>query len=219
MATTLSTLWVYTRRAEAPNTDLYSFQGAMVPASDSDDVTNQTPLTADNLLLRGCSLRKTDWVVGVVVYTGLDTRIMMNRTISPRKVTQLERHMNVLVSSRVACDVRWQGCCDGAAPNSRKQCVCDHLNRAWHSACMCDEALPPPVRQATGHYSRPVLPPVSMSLSCPCHTGGGHVCPAAGAELLHGHRGDIVAQQVSRLTCIVSGYGMQRTICQSQLLV
>lgn len=44
------------------------------------------PLTADNLLLRGCTLRKTEWAVGVVVFTGQESKIMMNRTPSPRKV-------------------------------------------------------------------------------------------------------------------------------------
>lgn len=55
--------------------------------ADPDAAEHQLPLTADNLLLRGCSLRKTDWVVGVVVYTGIESRIMMNRTPSPRKVS------------------------------------------------------------------------------------------------------------------------------------
>jgi phospholipid-translocating ATPase/phospholipid-transporting ATPase len=27
-------------------------------------------LDASNLLLRGCTLRKTEWVIGVVVFTG-----------------------------------------------------------------------------------------------------------------------------------------------------
>jgi len=35
-------------------------------------------LSVENLLLRGSSLRNTDWVIGVVVYTGHDTRIMRN---------------------------------------------------------------------------------------------------------------------------------------------
>ncbi|KAG2451812.1 hypothetical protein HYH02_003588 [Chlamydomonas schloesseri] len=84
-------------RCELPNTNLYRFEGAVMKRADPDAAEHQLPLTADNLLLRGCSLRKTDWVVGVVVYTGIESRIMMNRTPSPRKVTQLERHMNILV--------------------------------------------------------------------------------------------------------------------------
>lgn len=37
--------------------------------------------------------------IGTVVFTGADTKIMMNRTPAPRKITQLERHMNVLVAA------------------------------------------------------------------------------------------------------------------------
>ena len=54
-------------------------------------------LDASNLLLRGSTLRKTQWVMGVVVFSGADTKILRNQTAAPRKVTQLERHMNALV--------------------------------------------------------------------------------------------------------------------------
>ena len=51
----------YRIRCEPPNARLYVFDGAVVAKDDSSDVQ---PLTADNFLLRGCTLRKTDWVVG-----------------------------------------------------------------------------------------------------------------------------------------------------------
>ncbi len=47
---------------------------------------SQVPLTVDNLLLRGTTLRKTSWVIGLVVFAGADTKIMMNRTPAKRKV-------------------------------------------------------------------------------------------------------------------------------------
>lgn len=31
-----------------------------------------------NMVLRGCKLKNTDWVLGIVIYTGQDTAIMMN---------------------------------------------------------------------------------------------------------------------------------------------
>lgn len=43
-------------------------------------------LTTDQLLLRGCTLRKTPWVVGVAVSVGYDTKIVQNMTKAPRKV-------------------------------------------------------------------------------------------------------------------------------------
>ena len=44
------------------------------------------PLDAANLLLRGSTLRKTAWAIGVAVSVGRDTKIMQNMTKAPRKV-------------------------------------------------------------------------------------------------------------------------------------
>ncbi|KAG2485813.1 hypothetical protein HYH03_015523 [Edaphochlamys debaryana] len=92
----------YVIRCEPPNPQLYRFEGSVARVADPQGPDAELPLTADNLLLRGSTLRKTDWVVGVVVYTGVESRIMMNRTPAPRKITQLERHMNILVATMFA---------------------------------------------------------------------------------------------------------------------
>ena len=34
-------------------------------------------LEIDNILLRGSSLRNTDWVFGIAIYTGHQTKVMM----------------------------------------------------------------------------------------------------------------------------------------------
>lgn len=36
-------------------------------------------ITINELLLRGCAIRNTTWVIGLVVYTGADTKIMLNQ--------------------------------------------------------------------------------------------------------------------------------------------
>lgn len=64
----------------------------MVSTSGAKEV-----LGISNLILRGCTLRKTDWIVGAVVFAGVDTKIQCNQSSAPRKVTQLESHMNFLV--------------------------------------------------------------------------------------------------------------------------
>ncbi|KAI8470537.1 MAG: ATPase, phospholipid transporter [Monoraphidium minutum] len=76
---------------EPPNPRLYVFDGFM------DVNGTKYPLDVNNLLLRGSTLRKTPWAIGLAVNVGRDAKIVQNMTKAPRKVTQLERNMNVLV--------------------------------------------------------------------------------------------------------------------------
>lgn len=41
------------------------------------------------MLLRGCILRNTDWIIGAVIYTGRETKIQMNSAETPFKVGSL----------------------------------------------------------------------------------------------------------------------------------
>ncbi|PFH38209.1 hypothetical protein BESB_005500 [Besnoitia besnoiti] len=54
------------------------------------------PMSNQQLLLRGCKLRNTDWALGVVVYTGKETKIQMNSSSPPRKSSRVERLTNKL---------------------------------------------------------------------------------------------------------------------------
>jgi len=51
-------------------------------------------LGADNMILRGCKLRNTEYVYGVTVYSGHDTKIMMNSAKAQYKFSTLERMSN-----------------------------------------------------------------------------------------------------------------------------
>lgn len=44
------------------------------------------PLDANNLLLRGSTLRKTPWAIGLAVNVGREAKIVQNMTKAPRKV-------------------------------------------------------------------------------------------------------------------------------------
>ena len=68
------------------------FEGAVVKADGSRDA-----LDVANLLLRGCTLRNTDWVIGLVLFAGLDTKIFRNRVRAPRKVSL---YLQTVVSQR-----------------------------------------------------------------------------------------------------------------------
>ena len=52
------------------------------------------PINIDNTLLRGSTLRNTDWVVGVVVFTGRDTKVMLNSGKTPSKRSRVDILLN-----------------------------------------------------------------------------------------------------------------------------
>ncbi|MBN3273318.1 AT8A1 ATPase, partial [Polyodon spathula] len=56
---------------ESPNRHLYDFVGNI-----TIDGHSTVPLGPDQILLRGAQLRNTQWIHGIVVYTGHDTKLM-----------------------------------------------------------------------------------------------------------------------------------------------
>lgn len=49
----------------------------------------KVPVTINEILLRGCTLKNSGRAYGVVVYTGPESRIQMNAAEPPRKVGKL----------------------------------------------------------------------------------------------------------------------------------
>ncbi|XP_075715647.1 phospholipid-transporting ATPase VD isoform X2 [Rhinoderma darwinii] len=76
-------------QCEAPNSDLGRFKGFLAHP-DKD----KTGLSKQNLLLRGCIVRNTEAVVGIVVYAGHDTKTMLNNRGPRYKRSQLEKQLN-----------------------------------------------------------------------------------------------------------------------------
>lgn len=60
----------------------------------STSADSKTHLDEKNLLLRGSVLRNTEFVLGVVVYSGHDTKIMLNSKSSKPKRSKLEQQLN-----------------------------------------------------------------------------------------------------------------------------
>lgn len=86
--------------SEPPQPNLYKYNGAIKWQQPPPWDENGEPLemaeaiTIDNMLLRGCNLRNTEWALGVVVFTGHDTKIMMNAGITPSKRARIARELN-----------------------------------------------------------------------------------------------------------------------------
>ncbi|XP_034530913.1 probable phospholipid-transporting ATPase VD [Notolabrus celidotus] len=74
---------------ENPNNDLSRFRGYMEHPNGV-----RVGLHNSNLLLRSCTVRNTETVVGIVVYAGHETKSMMNNSGPRYKRSQLEKRLN-----------------------------------------------------------------------------------------------------------------------------
>uniref|UniRef100_A0A8B9LU73 Phospholipid-transporting ATPase n=1 Tax=Astyanax mexicanus TaxID=7994 RepID=A0A8B9LU73_ASTMX len=87
----LNLIYIETVRCEAPNNRLDKFTGTLA-------VEGQTfALDNERILLRGCTLRNTEWCFGLVLFGGPDTKLMQNSGKSVFKRTSIDHLMNVLV--------------------------------------------------------------------------------------------------------------------------
>jgi phospholipid-translocating ATPase len=98
--------------SEPPHANLYLYNGVLRYQSlDEPDAepertpmehdmlggtgpTKMEPVTINNLLLRGCIVRNTSWIIGLVVFTGADTKIMLNGGDTPSKRSKIEKETN-----------------------------------------------------------------------------------------------------------------------------
>jgi magnesium-transporting ATPase (P-type) len=62
-----------TVECELPNRNLYEFIGTLKVNSAAFPI----PLGADQILLRGSQLKNTEWIYGIVIYSGQETKLMM----------------------------------------------------------------------------------------------------------------------------------------------
>lgn len=85
---------VFLLDSEPPHANLYVYNGVLRYKDTASGEMKQEGVTINELLLRGCSLRNTTWVVGMVVFTGADTKIMMNGGATPSKRSKIERETN-----------------------------------------------------------------------------------------------------------------------------
>lgn len=74
---------------EEPNRNLYEFNGNI-----SVNGSDFKPLSPTAVLLRGAKLMNTKWVHGVVVYTGHETKLLMNSNRAPLKRSNIDKITN-----------------------------------------------------------------------------------------------------------------------------
>ncbi|XP_057675656.1 phospholipid-transporting ATPase ID-like [Corythoichthys intestinalis] len=78
-------------KCEPPNNRLEIFKGTLTVDGQMYSLDN------DRVLLRGCSVRNTEWCFGLVIFGGPDTKLMQNSGKTTFKRTGIDHLMNVLV--------------------------------------------------------------------------------------------------------------------------
>ncbi|XP_059643891.1 putative phospholipid-transporting ATPase 9 isoform X2 [Cornus florida] len=78
-------------RCEDPNANLYTFVGSLMVGEQ------QYPLAPQQLLLRDSKLKNTDFIYGVVIFTGHDTKVIQNSTGPPSKRSTIERRTDKII--------------------------------------------------------------------------------------------------------------------------
>eukprot|EP00249_Psilotum_nudum_P013543 c24389_g1_i3 orf=295-4026(-) len=81
---------------EQPNPSIYTFVGNLIWM---EKVSHLGPT---QILLRGSKLRNTPYVYGVVLFTGFETKIMMNSLDPPSKRSSVERQLDFIILFQLA---------------------------------------------------------------------------------------------------------------------
>lgn len=74
---------------ELPNNRLYTFEGSIQLQGQAE-----VPVGPENVILRGCMLRSCKTILGLVVFTGNDTKIMRNQRPTPSKQSNVYQMVN-----------------------------------------------------------------------------------------------------------------------------
>ena len=84
--------------ADHPNPELYQLNGKMHLTFTTNKSNGQEdydiPLDAKQLLLKGAKLKNTRWIIGIVVYTGHNCKLMKNAKEPRTKFSSVEALMN-----------------------------------------------------------------------------------------------------------------------------
>ena len=90
-------------QCDMPNPSLYMLNGkANVHLNGK---YNEFPLDGKNLLLKGAKLRNTEWIIGIIIYTGHNCKIMKNARDPILKMSSVEKLLNKLLVFIFICQI------------------------------------------------------------------------------------------------------------------
>jgi phospholipid-translocating ATPase len=82
------TVNTFSVECDRPDINMYRFNATVSRNGQ------KSPVDLQMVLLRGTILRNTEWAIGVVLFTGADTRIVLNSGVTPSKRSKVERQIN-----------------------------------------------------------------------------------------------------------------------------
>lgn len=85
---------------EQPNDSIHTFDGRLMIDGSED-----TAVGANNMVLRGCTLRNTAWILGLVVFTGAETKVMKKSASARSKMSRIESTVNKCIGIIFATQV------------------------------------------------------------------------------------------------------------------
>ncbi|GKF62152.1 probable phospholipid-transporting ATPase 4, partial [Tanacetum coccineum] len=84
-----------TIRCEDPNPSIYSFVGNLELGDEGE--TSTYPVSPSQILLCDSKLRNTEFVYGVVIFTGRDMKVARNSVTSQAKRSRIDRRMDKVI--------------------------------------------------------------------------------------------------------------------------
>lgn len=102
-------------KCQGPNEFLYKFEGNMAfepineefleSESGYNGGLTHISLDVNQILLRGSSLRNTEYIYGIVLYTGHESKIMKNSPNARNKLSKIEKKTNSLILILFAMEI------------------------------------------------------------------------------------------------------------------
>jgi phospholipid-transporting ATPase len=125
---------------DAPNSELYKLEGNLeiniLNTDTRKKFNNKIPIEAKQLLLKGAILRNTRWIVGCVIYTGKNTKLILNSKKPRVKFSRVENLMSrllifILILQMILC------------------IICSILNSKYYEETVkYNPYVPPPLRDS-----------------------------------------------------------------------
>lgn len=80
-----------------PDPSLYKFEGFIKELDGNMKKSKKVPIGTKNFLFKGAMIRNVDWTLGVVLYTGTDTKIQQNGSEGRYKISTMESKLHMMI--------------------------------------------------------------------------------------------------------------------------